>query len=436
MAAILQRNEPAPLAYGRELLDSNIRLYLGIRAMNEILALDIVQVLGDLIGGAQHIRDIGGGDGLYCGLCLARNSAAAVCVLDLESGFELCAAHVEHLATGRLKLVSGDARLYEARERYDLVMINELLELFPAEEKRSIVERAVASLAPGGHIAITKFSLDAGRTSPVFGAIFSLRMLLKTSVGYLETDDEVVALLESCGCSVTRVFQVSGLKTIIVARGPQHVCDAPNAWSAADLRSSEEQPIMVSEQDGAERAELWSDLVSVATAFRASAILFAAAELGVFDRVPPHGCSAGELAPHLELPAVAARVLANSLAAMGLLTLEGGRYFVPPDLRALLASGPGSVAPALRQFRHENAVWLDLLAILRGARARKRTAQRFCRRLLDVGRARESRSGSRTRANAGRRSRCGAQCARHRRRQRTLCDGAVRGKPAAPSNTR
>jgi len=366
MADILRGRARAPDGYRRELLDGRIADRPGIRRMNRHLADPVVTVLAAILGSAPRVLDIGGGDGLYAGILLDRGIAAQVDIVDLESGFALCDADPAHLAGGRLRPIVGDARDPLPAGGYDLVMVNELLELFPAPEKRMILARAVAALRPGGTILVSKFTLDASAISPPGAALFSMRMQLKAE-SHLETDCDVADMLAALGCWDVHFAGAGGIKTIITARIP--------GGPAASSPDRKERPMtsqhQASEDQAAQsqapqwQAGLWGQLVSAATSFRAGAILFAAADLRLFDHVAPEGSDAQAVADALEMPFAGVRVLLNALAAIGLLALEEERYFLHPDLRALLASGPDCILEALLQYRDENEAWLGLAARLR-----------------------------------------------------------------------
>jgi len=371
-SAILQGQEQAPQAYRRELLDSRVAAFPGIQAMNRLLAHDIVDRIGDILDGARRVLDIGGGDGCMCGIILARNPAIAVRVLDLELGMALCARHTDFLRAGRLQLEVGDARTCSPVGDHDLVVVNELLELFPRAEKLEILRRAVAALTPGGHIIVIKFTLASDGASPPAAALFSVRMRLKTDAGYLETDDEVVSMLADCGCEHIRVEDVRGFKSIIRGTWPNGSAKAERWDSGArEQRAREETATVTSDsQPSAEQLALWRELVSVATSFRPAAVLFAAVDLDIFSLIPPSGCSAEELAAACGVAEVGIRVLLNALAAIGILQRGGVRYTMHPDIRALLARGPHCILPEIMQYRRENEIWLRLAEGLRDPRTR------------------------------------------------------------------
>ncbi len=362
-AAFLRGLEDVPIAYRRELLDGRMAERPGIRAMNRQLAQVVLDRMGALASQARRVLDIGGGDGDFCEALLACNADARVEILDLAGGIGMC----QRFATGpdadRVTLRIDDARTATTDTRYDLIIINELLELFPQAEKRAIVERAVAALAPGGRVAIVKFALDRDGVQPAGAALFSVRMTLKSDGAYLESDDEVAALLSACGCDAIERLDIAGIKSVILGRRP---------GAAGILR---ERDGMSETRATAGELALWRELISVATSFRLAGVLFAAAELDLFSHIPPQGGSAAEIAERIGTSTVGAEVLMNALAAIGIIHKEAGCFAIHDDVRALLARGPRCILPEILQFRAENEIWLQLGDIMRSPGARPEAAR-------------------------------------------------------------
>ncbi|MES2054308.1 MAG: methyltransferase [Pseudomonadota bacterium] len=362
-AAFLRGLEDVPVAYRRELLDGRMAERPGIRAMNRQLAQVILDRMGPLASRARHVLDIGGGDGDFCEALLAHNAQARVEILDLASGIGMCRRFATGPDAGRVALRIGDARTLTSGTRYDLVVINELLELFPHAEKRAIVERAVAALAPGGHVAIIKFALDRDGVRPAGAALFSVRMTLKSDGAYLESDDEVAAMLGACGCDAIERLDIGGIKSVMLGR---------RTGSTEILR---ERDGMNETQATAGELALWRELISVATSFRLAGVLFAGAELDLFSQIPPEGCSAADVAARTGTSTVGAEVLMNALAAIGIIHKDDDQFAIHGDVRVLLAQGPRCILPEILQFRAENEIWLQLGDILRSPETRPEAAR-------------------------------------------------------------
>lgn len=217
LAEILRGNKQAPQLYSRELFDGKAAEYPALRKFNALHARAMFDTCSEHIGRPRRILDMGGGDGVLAAHVLERFDEALVTILELEGGAQPAIdALAGEMSVGRLRIIYGDACEYVANPPYDLVIVNELLELFGAEDKARIVRSALASTAPGGLVMITKFALDAAGVFPLSSALFSVRMLLKTG-GYLETDPEISELLADNGAKDIRVFKVGPLKTTFLA---------------------------------------------------------------------------------------------------------------------------------------------------------------------------------------------------------------------------
>jgi ubiquinone/menaquinone biosynthesis C-methylase UbiE len=364
-AAILARRKSPPDAYRLELMQSRLGRYRGILAMNRALGQDVAERLAPILNRPARVLDVGGGDGVLARILLDRFPHIEVEILDLDGGMEMCRAERDRLESGRLRLSVGDARAFTRLEGYDLVLVNELLELFPAAEKQAIVKNAAAAAAPDGRLAIVKFTLAADAVQPAGAALFAFRMAMKNPDAFLETDAEVAAMLEACGFSEIAVHDLAGLKSMLIA-GRRAAAPPQNV--------GESQPVSPSRQRSEAQIALWRELVSVATSFRPAAILFAAAELDLFAKLPADGCDTAEAAQALGLSHAAARVLLNALAAIGLLIKTDERFTAPDDVRALLADPAHGVLPEILAYRRESEIWLDLAAMLRDPDSRPEDA--------------------------------------------------------------
>jgi hypothetical protein len=65
---------------------------------------------------------------------------------------------------------------------------------------RDLIERAKASLKPGGLLILSDVFTDAGGGTPAFAALFGLNMLLTAPNGGVHADADVAAWLIAAGC--------------------------------------------------------------------------------------------------------------------------------------------------------------------------------------------------------------------------------------------
>src|SRR6187399_3203549 len=89
------------------------------------------------------------------------------------------------------------------------------------------------------------------------------------------------------------------------------------------------------------QAPAWNSLHQMLTGFRAAAIVIGATDLGFFDGPPPEGETASSARGRKQRGCRAARVLMNSLAALGFAAKDGETYTVPSEVRALFPADPG-----------------------------------------------------------------------------------------------
>ncbi|GAA4225577.1 hypothetical protein GCM10022254_07750 [Actinomadura meridiana] len=86
-----------------------------------------------------------------------------------------------------------------------------------------------------------------------------------------------------------------------------------------------------------------SGILGVATGYMAAKQLFAASDTGVFAALADGPATAAELADRAGLPQRSARILADAMASLGLLTREDGRYANTEATAAYLAGAEGGI---------------------------------------------------------------------------------------------
>lgn len=167
-----------------------------------------LKAIADKVGTFQSVLDVGGGHGLYSELLLRERPDAVATIMDLPPAIAYLKKRFPADLADRLTLLEGDARKVVADGAYDVVMINDMLHSYSYEEKERIIGNAVGSLKPGGWLVCGKYYLDAEDvTSPLNNHFFSLKMLLNTEAGYLESNQEVEALMRRHGlASVETVY--------------------------------------------------------------------------------------------------------------------------------------------------------------------------------------------------------------------------------------
>jgi len=112
----------------------------------------------------------------------------------------------------------------------------------------------------------------------------------------------------------------------------------------------------------------------VSNGFQASCVLLAAAELGVFDALARSDATAEQLSERIGGDRRATGVLADALAAMGLLVKTADRYAPAPGAGEVLTeSGPASQLAMMRHRANCLRSWAQLAAVVRSGRPAERT---------------------------------------------------------------
>ncbi|MBL8824099.1 MAG: methyltransferase domain-containing protein [Planctomycetia bacterium] len=106
--------------------------------------------------GATAMLDIGGSHGLYSIELCKRYPSLSSTILDLPGAIESASAIAKRYdQTGRVKYEAGNALADDlGTARYDLVLINNLVHHFSAEQNRMLAAKVARTLKPGGVYAI------------------------------------------------------------------------------------------------------------------------------------------------------------------------------------------------------------------------------------------------------------------------------------------
>jgi SAM-dependent methyltransferase len=114
-------------------------------------------------------------------------------------------------------------------------------------------------------------------------------------------------------------------------------------------------------------AKAWTakDVLEIARSFQPMCVLAAGAELGVFDALAGGGLDARALAAKLQADPRATAILADAMAALGLLTKQGSQYAAAPGLGDVLTrGGPGSVLTMVRHQANCLRSWAQLARVV------------------------------------------------------------------------
>lgn len=210
MAGIVRGEAERDVAYSRELFDGGIRKFEGLGLLNRLDAEQMLPRIAPYVSSQCEVLDVGGGEGYYAKRLCELTDVGRVDILDIPTGFSISEeVNAGELARARIRHIPGDARDIGIHDRYDVVLMNELLELFDENDKQVILENAAAALKAGGWLVITKFPLDPDGTGPGRFPLFSVRMHMKFTDAFLESDKFNVDSLLNKGFKVVDIFRLN-----------------------------------------------------------------------------------------------------------------------------------------------------------------------------------------------------------------------------------
>jgi 3-hydroxy-5-methyl-1-naphthoate 3-O-methyltransferase len=183
-----------------------------IRGMADISRKPAAELAAALdLRNTRAMLDAGGGPGVYVQAILDRAPAGAKAVLlDLPPTLELAK---ENLASSpfrdRIELRPGN--YHEAdfgAETFDLVLFSHVTHDEGEAANEALIRKAVRALRPGGQVVVHDFMLDTDRTSPLFGTLFSLHMLVYTQQGRTYSAEEYRSWMAANGLGNLRQVDI------------------------------------------------------------------------------------------------------------------------------------------------------------------------------------------------------------------------------------
>src|SRR6186713_1020181 len=131
--------------------------------------------------GATAMLDIGGSHGLFSIELCKRHSSLSSTILELPGAIEAASAIAKRYdTTNRVNYVAGNALSDDlGKEKYDLIMINNVVHHFTSEQNFALAKKIAAALKPGGIYAIGEFIRqskpgEGGVAASTTGLYFSL----------------------------------------------------------------------------------------------------------------------------------------------------------------------------------------------------------------------------------------------------------------------
>jgi (2Fe-2S) ferredoxin/SAM-dependent methyltransferase len=171
------------------------------------------------LNGEKRMLDLGGGSGAYSIAFVKAASALHSEIVDLPEVLPITQQHIRHAGLGdRISTRAGDMLSVPLEPAaYDVVLLSAICHMYSPEENRQLFDRAYAALAPHGRLIISDFILDADKTSPRFGTLFALNMLVGTRAGASYSEPEYEEWLKAAGFAGSKRIRIPGPVNLMIA---------------------------------------------------------------------------------------------------------------------------------------------------------------------------------------------------------------------------
>jgi len=217
--------EGKPIRRSAEWFDSHPgswdRYHAGLRAVASLSAPEIVGRVR-IPAGARRLLDLGGSHGCYSTAFCQRHPGLSAVVLDWAQARDVAEKTIAAAGMrGRVSFLAGDLWKDEYPGDCDVVLLFNLVRVFPAERSEALVRRAVAALRPGGLAVVVDHHLRprSSRFQRAIAAVIALE-LFNATPGRLHHPSEVARWLVAAGCSrpETRFLRRSPGSYLLTAR--------------------------------------------------------------------------------------------------------------------------------------------------------------------------------------------------------------------------
>ena len=170
---------------------------LGMFNLAMVIAPSIAKAIN--LEGRRHLLDLGGGPGTHAiHFCLANPDLKAT-IYDRKTTKPFAQKTTEGFGVAdRIDFVAGDFNVDPLGGPFDVAWLSQILHSNSLEECRTLIEKTVKALEPGGLILIHDFILNETLDGPVFPALFSMNMLLNNN-GRSYSEKEISELLSQAG---------------------------------------------------------------------------------------------------------------------------------------------------------------------------------------------------------------------------------------------
>lgn len=148
----------------------------------------------------KHLLDLGGGPGTYAIHFCKHNPGLRATIFDQHATRPFAEKTIARFnLDDTIEFKGGNFLEDPIPGSYDVVWLSHILHGDAPEDCDRIVQKAASALEPGGTLIIHDFILDNTRDRPLFPALFSLNMLVRTEGGQSYSEAEIMTLMTNAG---------------------------------------------------------------------------------------------------------------------------------------------------------------------------------------------------------------------------------------------
>lgn len=172
------------------------------------------------LSGRARLLDLGGGPGTYAAHFCKANPGLTATIYDLDRSRRFAEEVARGLGVAdRVTFVPGDYLREAVPGGFDVVWMSQIFHAEPPEGCRTILEKAMGALRPGGLVLLHEFMLDDTLDAPAFATLFSLNMLLGTPRGQAYAVGQLREMLGAAGARNIELLDFRGPNDSRLLRG-------------------------------------------------------------------------------------------------------------------------------------------------------------------------------------------------------------------------
>ena len=161
----------------------------------------ILSMMIDLTN-VKKMLDVGGGSAAFSMEIVKKNPSVKAVVLDLPHVIPLTKKYVDEAGLlENFDFIEGDYLIKDFGKGYDLILLSAIIHINSYEQNKMLIKKCANASNKNGMIIISDFIMNDDRTQPVYGALFSINMLVGTASGDTYTETEMREWFESAGLS-------------------------------------------------------------------------------------------------------------------------------------------------------------------------------------------------------------------------------------------